>query len=344
MITSATSVSKPAVLLGVVAWRAMAEPISISVAVLKVLIPVGAAIYKGYKERDVEKALALVQELLSGGKEIAGLLPQGTTPRLAARYALLLSNAFSAAWRAHFGPRFGLDNPKQVEQQQQAAVAWALNGAKAVEGATLGSLVRDPEEGALYKALLEAFSDKALTDAALVKTWSNPLILAHSAEDRSAFERLFRSEWSILPWRTLQQKKIPVLEIAAFDRPRSEAWLSEWNRRSGKPAVSLEGWRQDELLGTPILLFMLAFTGATPSVVMAEEVVPNDPVDAEELRGWELYASNLQEANLRGANLQRANLQRANLHQASYDDDTEWPEGFDFSSIRPDLAVTDEDD
>jgi uncharacterized protein YjbI with pentapeptide repeats len=70
-------------------------------------------------------------------------------------------------------------------------------------------------------------------------------------------------------------------------------------------------------------------TQIDPKWKLVRDIVTDGAEGRTDLSKADLSRANLSFVNLRGADLREVNLKEANLREAKYDNDTDWPDGFD---------------
>ncbi|MBL9008952.1 MAG: pentapeptide repeat-containing protein [Myxococcales bacterium] len=90
-----------------------------------------------------------------------------------------------------------------------------------------------------------------------------------------------------LPAEQLADWGVPVLQLEPFDTDGDDLgqagqWLTRWNACSGRPPIAPSDVRSDglhDLAGTPILLFMIAYTWGNLQTLYADWEPPASPAD-----------------------------------------------------------------
>lgn len=154
---------------------------------------------------------------------------------------------------------------RRIVQRAQWHQLRALGAALRETDAALGP----PAEGQSTLFLIDGLDEAALVERVVVD------LLRHlRGQILDRHRGVIFSRPHSLPTRELEQWGIPVLELCPFDLGRTDdgsevdggqvgQWLARWNRYSQRPAVTVDAFRERDLLllaQTPILLFMIAYT------------------------------------------------------------------------------------
>ncbi len=171
-------------------YAACMEPLTVATTLGK-LLSTGYSVYKAVKGHgeDFELDLKAYESLVELGGQLGGWLPKDASAKEGAQALAVLTVAFGKAFHECFGALHGFDDPKRLQANLTAAVAWAQP--TGTEGArrpplSLPELLADPEKTPYFASLWAAFTKHSLPGKAGrgdISVFDEPLIDSPRGED-----------------------------------------------------------------------------------------------------------------------------------------------------------------